>query len=120
MDVIVLRDVVDFGHPLCLEFSLRVSGILLLLNFLPREHDEGQGSPLRNDELDAFAQDAPCPRPTRMNEVGDAVPDSQDSITRGVQNLQLADVPATQPDHADRPPLTMSNSQRLTEHRLRH
>ena len=36
-------------------------------------------------------------RRTSINEAGDAVPGSQDSITRGVQNLQLADVPAAQP-----------------------
>ena len=34
-------------------------------------------------------------RRTRINEAGDAVPGSQDSITRIVQNLQLADTPAT-------------------------
>ena len=55
------------------------------------------------------AQEEPSPRRTRINEAGDAVPGCQDSITRGVQNLQLADVPvpAAQPVHAVRAPPTM-------------
>ena len=42
-------------------------------------------------------------RRTSINEAGDAVPGSQDSITRGVQNLQLADVPAAQPVRRSEP-----------------
>ena len=38
---------------------------------------------------------------TRANEAGDAVPGSQDSIPRGIGNLQIADIPAAQPDRVD-------------------
>ena len=38
------------------------------------------------------AQEEPCPWRTRSDEAGDAVLGSQDSITRGVQNLQLGDI----------------------------
>ena len=54
------------------------------------------------------------PRPTRINEAGDA--GSQDSITRGVQNIQLADVPAAQPIPQSEP----RNSRRPTQQRPRH
>ena len=66
------------------------------------------------------AQEETCPRRSRINESGDATPGSQESITRGVQNLQLADVPAAQPVHAVRAPPTMPNSRRPTQQRPRH
>ena len=56
---------------------------------------------------------------TRINEAGDAVPGSQDSITRGVQNLQLTDTPATQTTLIDPAPPPMPNSRRLTQPRSR-
>ena len=50
---------------------------------------------------------------------GDAVPGNQDSVTRGIQNLQFADILAAQPDLADRqtdrPLVTMPNSWRHTQ-----
>ena len=46
----------------------------------------------------------PFARRTLINETGDAVPGRQDSITRGIHKLQLADIPAAQPDHAVRAP----------------
>ena len=39
----------------------------------------------------------PHARQTRMNEAGDAVPGSQDSITRGVPSMQLVDTQVAQP-----------------------
>ena len=57
-------------------------------------------------------QEESCPRRTRIQEPSDAVPGSQDSITRGIRHLQLVDVPAAQPDHADRPLLTMPDPRR--------
>ena len=39
----------------------------------------------------------PCARRMRINEAVDAVLGSQDSVTRGVQNLQLGDIPTAQP-----------------------
>ena len=56
-------------------------------------------------------------RRTRINEAGDALPGSQDPITRGVQNPQLADVPAAQPVHAVRAPPTV---RRPAQQRPRH
>ena len=61
------------------------------------------------------AQEEPCPRRARISEAVDAVPQSQDSITRKVQNLQLADISAAQPDHAGRPSVTMPNSRSPTQ-----
>ena len=51
-------------------------------------------------------------RRTGINEAGDAVPGSQDSITRGVQNLQLADVPAAQPVRSQSPAIKEPTEQR--------
>ena len=62
-----------------------------------------EGVRLGEHERDS-AREEPSPRRTRMNEAGDAVHGSQDSITRGVRNLQLADVPAAQPISAARAP----------------
>ena len=39
----------------------------------------------------------PSAHRTRINEAGDKDPGSQDSITRGVQNVQRGDVPPAQP-----------------------
>ena len=50
------------------------------------------------------AQEEPCPRRTRIDEAGDAVPEIQHSITRRGQNLQLAGIPAEQPVQTDRSP----------------
>ena len=66
------------------------------------------------------AQEEPCPRRTRIDETGDPVPGSHDSITRGIRILQLANVPAAEPDRADRALPTMPNSRRHTQKRLRH
>ena len=66
------------------------------------------------------AEEEPSRRRTRVNEAGDAGPGSPDSITRGVENLQLADVPAAQPVTAVRAPPTVPNSQRPTQQRPRH
>ena len=55
-----------------------------------------------------------CARRTRINEAGDGAPGSQDSITRGVQNLQLSDTPATQTTRTDP---AMPNSRRPTQPR---
>ena len=46
------------------------------------------------------AQEEPCPRRK-------AVPESEDPITQGTRNLQIADTPAEQPDRADRPSVTI-------------
>ena len=59
------------------------------------------------------AQDEPCPRRTHINEAGDAAPGSHDSVTQGIRNLQLADIPAAQPDHADRPSETQQQPRHL-------
>ena len=59
-------------------------------------------------------------RRTRINEAGGAVPGSQDSITRGVWNQQLADVPAAQLVPAGRVPATMPNTRRPTRLRRPH
>ena len=65
------------------------------------------------------AEEEPCSRRTRIGEAGDAVPGSQDSITRGIRNLQIADIPAAQPDGVDRPSVTMTNPRRPTQQRPR-
>ena len=62
----------------------------------------------------------PSVRRTRINEAGDAVPGSQDSITRGVRNQHFAGVPAAQPDQVNRAPSTMPNPRRLSQERSRH
>ena len=54
---------------------------------------------------------------TRINEAGDAVPGSHDSILRGARHLQLAD--AAQRVPAARAPPTMLNSHRPTQQRPR-
>ena len=59
------------------------------------------------------AQEEPCPRRTRVDEAGEAVPESRDSITRGSQGLQLGDIPAVQADQVNRAP-------RPTQQRSRH
>ena len=46
------------------------------------------------------AQEEPCPR-------RNAVPGSEDPITQGTRNLQIADTPEEQPDRADRPSVTI-------------
>ena len=61
------------------------------------------------------AQEEPCPRRTHVDEAGAGVPGSQDSITRGAQNLQLADVPPGQRAHTVRAPPSMPNSRRPTQ-----
>ena len=48
-----------------------------------------------------LAEEEHSARRTRTNEAGDAVPGSQDSITRGVQNLLLGDILAVQPDEVN-------------------
>ena len=59
-------------------------------------------------------------RKTRIDEAGDAVPGCQDSITRGVRNLQLTDVPTAQPVPAVTAPRTIPNSREPTQQRPRH
>ena len=46
------------------------------------------------------AQEEPCPR-------RNAVPGSEDPITQGTRNLQIADTPEEQPNRADRPSVTI-------------
>ena len=66
------------------------------------------------------AQNEPCPRRTRINEAGDADPGSQDFFTGGTHNPQLANIPAAQPDHADRPSVMTPNPRRPTRQWPRH
>ena len=61
----------------------------------------------------------PSARRTRICEAGDAVPGSHDSITRGVRNLHLADVPAAHAVPVVRAPPTMPNTRRPTQQRSR-
>ena len=58
-------------------------------------------------------------RQRRINEAGDSVPGSQESITRGVQNLQLTGTPATQTAPPAPAPPPMPNSRRPTQTRAR-
>ena len=80
----------------------------LPLNPAPTEHERDH------------AEEEPSARRTRINEAGDAVPGSQDSISRGAQNLQLADLPAAQPLLAARLPPTMPTSWRPAQQRPNH
>ena len=59
-------------------------------------------------------------RRTRICEAEDAVPGSQDSITRGVRNLKLTDFAAAKPARTHRAPPPMPNSRRPTQQRSRH
>ena len=66
------------------------------------------------------AEEEPSNHRTLTTEAGDAVPGRQDSITRGVRNLQLADVPTAQPVPVVRAPPTMPNTRRPTQQLSRH
>ena len=60
-----------------------------------------------------------CARRTRINEAGNAAPGSQDSITRGLSNLQLTGTPATQTTLPVPAPPSMPVSRRVTQPRTR-
>ena len=62
----------------------------------------------------AFACLAVHPNAThrRINEAGDSVPSSQDSVTKAVQNLCISDSPAASAALPAPPPPTMGNSRR--------
>ena len=64
-----------------------------------------------------LAEEEPSARRTRIDEAGDAVPGSQDSITRGLQNLQLTDAPAAQPARTVRARRRSPISRRPTQQR---
>ena len=100
----------------------RKHGPLTLLDPRARRDQKGRACRKTQDQpiTKEVAQEEPCPRRTRINETGAAVPGSQESITRGVQNLQLADVLAAQPDHAERPSPMMPNSRRRAQQQPRH
>ena len=67
--------------------------------------------PATNDRDQATAEQCTA-NLRRINEARDSVPGSQDSVTRGVQNLQTLDTPTSQTAPPAPPPPTMPGSRR--------
>ena len=92
-----LRLKLEVSHDLC-----RPSSVLALLNNLGRggyaggRLGEAQNPGPATYDRDRAAAEQRIASLRRINEGGDSVPGSQDSVTRGVQNVQNSDAPAIQ------------------------